>query len=77
LEASATWASLWLAVIALAALLGVPIAMRRAGIQRDIAVGVAACLAIGVSGGLSSLTRVFVTRHDQTRRGDRDAECRR
>jgi phosphoglycerol transferase len=52
---------LWLAVVAFAALLGAPVVMRRAGIQRDIAVGVAACLAIGVGGGLSSLTRVFVT----------------
>lgn len=52
---------LWLAVVAVATLLGAPFALRRSGLQRDIAIGVVACLVIGVNGGVSSLTRVFVT----------------
>ncbi len=52
---------LWLAVIALAACVGAPFALRRGGRYGAAAAGVAVCVVVGVTGGLSSLVRVFVT----------------
>jgi phosphoglycerol transferase len=52
----------WLAVLALAGLIGAPLALgTAAGVYRAAAAGIAACLALGVSSGLSSLARVFLT----------------
>ncbi len=51
----------WLLVIGFAGLVGVPLVVRRAGILRAAAVGVFVCLAVGVTGGLSSIARVFVS----------------
>ncbi len=52
---------LWLAVIALAACVGAPFGLRRGGRYGAAAAGVAVCVVIGATGGLSSLVRVFVT----------------
>jgi phosphoglycerol transferase len=52
---------LWLIAIALAACLGAPLAFVRGRLHRAAAAGIVVCLAVGITGGLSSLTRVFVT----------------
>jgi len=52
---------LWLAVVALAACVGAPLALRRRGRYGAAAAGVAVCILVGATGGLSSLLRVFVT----------------
>lgn len=52
---------LWLGLAALAAAMGAPLLARRRSTQLRAAAGVAVCLAVGVNGGISSLTRVFVT----------------
>jgi phosphoglycerol transferase len=52
---------LWLGLAALAAALGAPLLARRRSTQLRAAAGIAVCLAVAVTGGISSLTRVFVT----------------
>ncbi|HEV3128150.1 MAG TPA: hypothetical protein VGY32_04165 [Solirubrobacteraceae bacterium] len=52
---------IWLGVVALGALVGVPLLVRRRPIYGYAAAGVGVCLAVGVTGGVSSLVRVFVT----------------
>jgi phosphoglycerol transferase len=52
---------IWLGVFAVGALVGVPLLIRRRPIYGYAAAGVAVCLGVGVTGGLSSLVRVFVT----------------
>jgi hypothetical protein len=51
----------WLAVIAFGSLAGAAFVARLARVHRWAAVGVAVVLAIAVTGGISSLTRVFVS----------------
>ena len=51
----------WLAVVALAACVGAPFALRRRGRYGAAAAGVVVCVLIGATGGISSLLRVFVT----------------
>jgi hypothetical protein len=51
----------WLGLAALAAAMGAPLLARRRGTQLRAAAGIAVCLAVGVTGSISSLTRVFVT----------------
>jgi phosphoglycerol transferase len=52
---------LWLALVALGSLISAPLVMRRAQVHRAAALGVVICLAIGVTSGLSSLSRVFAS----------------
>lgn len=52
---------LWLLVVGLGACVAAPIASRHRGTYRHAAAGVAVCIAVGTTGGLSSLTRVFVS----------------
>src|SRR5581483_2538260 len=51
----------WLALVALGALAAAPFVVRLRPVHRAAALGVVVCAAIGVTGGLSSLARVFVT----------------
>ncbi|HWE34023.1 MAG TPA: hypothetical protein VG410_11090 [Solirubrobacteraceae bacterium] len=51
----------WLLVIGFAGIVGAPLVVRRAGVLRAAAAGVVVCLAVGITGGLSSLARVFVS----------------
>ncbi len=51
----------WLLVIGFAGIVGAPLLVRRVGVLRAAAAGVVVCLVVGVTGGLSSLARVFVT----------------
>jgi phosphoglycerol transferase len=51
----------WLAIVGIAALLGAPWALKRPGVERAAAAGVAVCIAVGATGGASSLVREYVS----------------